>query len=304
MNRPLVGVVLLVLAVVTVTVVPMIDGRRVSGAATAVVFPAPPLVGDCVVSPFPADKVLDGIVPEIPVTEVTFGSCSGAKIGEVVALSDDVSVARSSSLTAARGPCFREIATYAGLQLTADSVMVPGASTRGLMTWLPTIGTQAFVIAPSRQERTAGHHWAACVAASTRRAEYRGSLRSAYTTGTLPDQFGLCWAKADLDLVPDLLRCDQPHPAELLATGWIGDRSLMSIPDIQAACRVTAGEIMRTPDPTRGGAITVVLDQVTLDGATTPNDPLMVGCLVTASGNAELTGTVIGLGDRPAPLQK
>jgi hypothetical protein len=114
----------------------------------------------------------------------------------------------------------------------------------------------------------------------------------------------LCWAGADLDLIPGLLPCDEPHAAELLATGWIGDRSRMSRPDVETSCRQIAGQIMRTPDPTRGGAIAVVLDPVRLDGASTPTDPLTVGCLATATGTAQLIGTVIGLGDQPAPLRK
>jgi hypothetical protein len=159
------------------------------------------------------------------------------------------------------------------------------------------------LIVPGQPERHAGHTWVACLAATTNRATYVGSLRNAYITGKLPDQFGLCWAETDLDLTPDLLPCTGPHRAELLATGWIADRSLMSRADVDAACFETAADLMRTADPTRGGGITVVLDPVRLDGASTPTDPMTVHCMVTPSdARANLAGTVIGLGDRPAPL--
>jgi hypothetical protein len=304
MNRPLAGVVLLVLAVVAVTVIPMINGRRVAGSGAAVEFPAPPQVGDCVVPPFPADNVVDRLDPEVRVTAIKFGPCTGAKFGEVVALSDANTIGRENSRIPSRGVCSRQIAEYAGLTTSPGSVALPGESTSGPMAWMPTIGSESYLIVPSLREQSAGHNWVACLAAATNQHSYQGSLRAAYTTGALPDQFGLCWTGADLDLIPGLLACDQPHAAELLATGWIGDRSQMPRSAVDADCRQMAGLIMRTGDPTRGGAITVVLDPVRLDGATRPTDPLTVGCLVTASGTARLTGTVIGLGDRPAPVTK
>ena len=304
MNRPLAGVVLLVLTVVAVTVVPMINGRRVAGSGTPVEFPAPPQVGDCVVPPFPADNVVDRLDPEVRVTAIRFGPCTGAKVGEVVALTDAITIGRDTARIPSRGICSRQIAEYAGLKTSPGSVSLPGPSTIGPMAWMPTIGSESYLIVPSLVEQSAGHHWVACLAAATNQASYLGSLRAAYTTGVLPDQFGLCWTAADLDLIPGLLACDQPHAAELLATGWIGDRSQMSRSDVDAGCRQIAGRIMRTDDPTRGGAITVVLDPVRLDGASTPSDPQTVGCLVTATGNAQLTGTVVALGDRPAPLTK
>ena len=227
MNRPLAGVVLLVLTVVAVTVVPMINGRRVAGSGTAVEFPAPPQVGDCVVPPFPADNVVDRLDPEVRVTAIKFGPCTGAKFGEVVALSDADTIGRESSRIPSRGVCSRQIAEYAGLTTSPGSVALPGESTSGPMAWMPTIGSESYLIVPSLREQSAGHNWVACLAAATNQHSYQGSLRAAYTTGALPDQFGLCWTGADLDLIPGLLACDQPHAAELLATGWIGDRSQM-----------------------------------------------------------------------------
>jgi len=38
------------------------------------------------------------------------------------------------------------------------------------------------------------------------------------------------------------------------------------------------------------------------DGSVSPDAPLKLGCFVRATGNSELTGTVIGLGDAPVPL--
>ena len=167
MNRPLAGVVLLVLTVVAVTVVPMINGRRVAGSGAAVEFPAPPQVGDCVVPPFPADNVVDRLDPEVRVTAIKFGPCTGAKFGEVVALSDANTIGRENRRIPSRGVCSRQIAEYAGLTTSPGSVALPGESTSGPMAWMPTIGSESYLIVPSLREQSAGHNWVACLAAAT-----------------------------------------------------------------------------------------------------------------------------------------
>jgi hypothetical protein len=106
----------------------------------------------------------------------------------------------------------------------------------------------------------------------------------------------------DLDKPTELLACDQPHPAELLATGWVSDRSVVTTPEITTSCEDIAGRIMRTGDPTRGRALTITLEPVTKDGATVPNAPLSVSCFVSSAGSAQLLGTLIGIGDQPLPL--
>jgi len=303
MDRRLAGIVVLVVAIVAVAVLPTIEGRRVAGSAVATVFPPPPKIGDCVLPPFPSDAQSDGWPPEIRVTAVRFGSCAGTIVGEVVGLRDtETGEASNADRFRTRGPCFRETAAFAGLQQSGRSTTVPGAPADGPVAWLPTVGFIGYLVVPSTRERNAGRSWAACLAVAPNQPTYQGSLRNAFTTGVFPDQFGLCWAEADLDVMPALLPCAEPHPAELLATGWIRNRSVVSRAEIDASCRDIAGRIMRTDDPTRGGVLTVVTDPVRRDGASTPDSPMSVGCFVTPAGAAPLTGTVIGLGVRPVPM--
>ena len=142
----------------------------------------------------------------------------------------------------------------------------------------------------------------ACLAVPTARDGYVGTLRDAFTTGSMPDEFGSCWGGTDLDQMPAVVRCAEPHRAELLATGWIRDRVEAPSAVIDSSCAEVAGRIMHTADPTRGGALQVVADRLTGDVASRPDAPLSIACFVTSAGAQQLSGTLIGLADRPVPL--
>lgn len=301
MDRLLAGVLVLVLAMVAVAIVPMIDGRRIAGSAVAAGFPPPPAPGDCVLPPYPQVAPAGDSEIEIPVTSLRFGSCRGEIAGQIVGLQrSDSSVVGPERPTT--GVCFREIAAFAGLQLSGSAVTVPGTLARDPVGWMPTIGAIGHLVVPSTVAPTAGHEWAACLAIPILSQAFQGSLRNAYTTGSPPDQFGLCWAGTDLDEANDLLPCDQPHSAELLATGWIENRSDVLPAQIEASCHGLASRIMRTDDPSHNGTVTIVVDPVRRDGASRPDAPLAVNCFASVSGALMLSGTVIGLADRPVPL--
>ncbi len=303
MDRRLVGVLVLLLAGVLVTVVPAMTGRRVAGSAVAMSFPGPPQPGDCVVARPPRSNTYDN-ARQIVTTELAFGPCTGTVMGEVSsAVDDDPSAPGAQD---AVGRCFNDPTSFAGDPLTegpGEQPIVPG----GPLQWSAGAAADAELIVPGPVERSAGRHWSACLLSPYAfdpgpAPGYRGLLQDAFRTGRLPDAYGSCWASDDLDSAPQILPCDQPHPAELLASGWIQDRSLISRPDIDAGCVKVAQRIMRTDDPTRGGALTVVLDPVRLDGSSKPDDPLSVGCFITASGSARLSGSVIGIAGGPLPL--
>ncbi len=294
------GIITLILALVAVAVLPLIDGRRVGGTPVALTFPPPPQPGDCAVPPFPEIVGNGGQPVEIPITDLHFGSCAGLIVGEIV--SSRGGRASSKAQPVRTELCLGSAPGFAGLKVSTQSATLPGVPTGDPVEWMPTVGANTYRVVPGDVERAAGHDWVACLSTPTGNRPYLGTLRAAYTTGRLPVQFGLCWAGIDLDAMPALVSCTEPHAAELLATGWIPDRSVVPLPDIEASCMDLAGRMMRTDDPTRRGALTVVLDQVTFDGAFRPTDPLAVNCFAAASGGAQLTGTVIGLADGPVPL--
>lgn len=303
MDRRLVGAVVLILALAAILVVPSLGGRRIAGAGAVITFPDPPQVGDCLLRPVPSDRVDFGLPPKIVVTATAFGFCDGTIAGEVVALWPDEESADAAPSTRLGGPCYPQAAEYAGLSTSGRSTDLPGAPSDGPVIWKPTIGFDAFRVVPGVREQNAGRSWVACLVVPVDRVTYQGTLRAAYASGAMPAEFGLCWQGDDLDLVPKLLPCSGPHQAELLATGFIGDRSRAPTEVIESGCREIAGRIMHTDDPSRAGLLRVVADRHSGGSGSRDDSPLTIGCFVIPVGPQQLSGTVIGLGTDPVPFQ-
>ncbi len=301
MERRLAGLVVLLLALSAVVVVPSLDGRRVAGSAAAISFPDPPQVGDCLRSPFSQTAVGPGTPAEIAVTQTDLGPCGGSASGEVVAFWETESAARQAPTSRFGGPCYRQAAEYAGLESAGRSTDLPGAPTVGSVRWKPTIAFDPYLVVPGELEQRAGRHWVACLVVPMGGVAYSGTLRDAFVHG-LPAQYGLCFDSADFDLLPTLLLCDQPHAAELLATGWIRDRSQMSLAEVEDACRGIAGRLIGAADPSRGNTLEIISDRLTSQSVDRSDGPLTIGCFAAAGGSAQLSGSVLGLGDRPVPI--
>ena len=112
----------------------------------------------------------------------------------------------------------------------------------------------------------------------------------------------MCWNGTDLDRAIDLIPCDEPHLAELLATAFVDDRSLVTRDDFQRTCGQMVALIMRTDVPILSGDLTAVIDPVTSDGQSLPASPQTVGCFVASVDERRLDQTVIALADRPVPF--
>lgn len=310
MDRRWIGALVLIVALTGAVVVPaVVDGRRVAGQAQPQRFPERPGVGTCLTGPA-GGSFAGSSAQVVPLDEVTFGPCSGEVRGQVVGLLDDPS---SETVGSRRDPCFRAAAGTAGLQYVGRRPTLPDAPSTPNASWAPFLGFTIIRIVPSDEARRGGQRWAACVAAPATTGSYQGRLDGAYTAaGALPAAFATCWSlgraaadgapAVDLDRGATVLPCDQPHPAELLAVARVGDRSTTTREEMQAGCVSMAAVMMRVDDPTRGGALTVVLDPVSSDGASRPTDPWTLNCFVVATGDRQLDDTVVGLGDRPLPL--
>ena len=301
MDRRLIGVVVLILVVVAATVAPSLSGQRVAGSAVGMTFPDPPTVGDCALTPLDAGGGNFGVPTDLDVTTVSWGPCDGEVYGEIVAGAST----RTADPTSGRGRrgCYRAAAAFAGLDTSNRRATVPGAPSFPGVFWAPTLGFDAHRVVPGELERQAGRSWSACLAAPVILGSFYGSLERAYGGGALPPEFGFCWAGTNLDVSPALVSCDQPHPAELLATATVRDRSFSDHEASATQCRQLAALIMQRTDPTAAGALATVIDPVTSDGAMTPDAPETVGCFVVPTGSRELIGTLVGLGeDRPVPF--
>jgi len=300
------GVVMLVGVVIAGMVIPSLTGRRITGFAVAVAFADPPQVGQCLIPRIPAFSVVQSAaqsyVTEIPVDAVHFGGCTGVVGGEIVAVWPSSKDPGFGAGVPWRNPCYRSTAAFAGLETSGRSTDLPGAPTGGPLRWRPTIGFDPLQVVPGKRERGAGRDWVACLAIPTGHVGYVGTLRNAFTTGTMPTQFGSCWDAADLDQSPGTVPCDEPHPVELLAKGSLRDGVEASTEAIEESCSDVAGRIMRTADPTRGGELKVVADRLDPIPGFRPDAPMSIACFVTSAGPQDLSGTLIGLAERPVPL--
>ena len=307
MGRRLAGLVVLVLVLVTATALPGFSGRRVPGVPSARNFPDPPAVGDCALSPLD-DAVRDSgsRTPELDVTAVTWGSCTGQVFGEIVSTGSDAGSTnpRSTNPSSERraGRCSRAVAAFAGLDPTSPRPTIPGTPRFEHISWAPTLGFDPYRVVPGDEERAAGRTWTLCLVAPIVHRSYEGTVAQAFQTGEMPGEFGLCWGGTDLDRAIDLIRCDEPHAAELLATAFVDDRSLVTRADYQRTCGQMAALIMRTNAPIAGGELTAVIDPVTSDGQSLPTSPQTVGCFVASADERLLDQTVIALADRPVPF--
>ena len=302
LDRRLVGVALVVVALAAVMVVPALSGIRSTGTPVAIALPVPPAVGDCVVGIPAVDADQAPSPPQLSMDRLLLGSCAGAIAGEVVAFWPDESALVDAPRSRRSGPCYPPLAQYAGLTLDARST---GAAEPWLVepvSWRPTLSYQAFLVVPTDLERRAGRHWSACVIAPAGGQGYRGSLNGAFGSGSLPAGFGSCWTPDASGRFGGPGECAQPHTAQLVATGWTGPYGPSADADIVASCRRVAARVIQTADPARGGQLTFVADRMGRLAAQWSGNPSTLGCFVVSADGRPLSGLVTGLRDRPLPF--
>lgn len=284
------------LALVAALARPVLAGRPVAGTPVAAVIDAPPAVGSCVgditdPAPDATGRVADGALPV-----ATIVRCSGMVTGEVISVTASRSAPRISTLDEydqANPGCRSQVEKYLGA--SATSVI------RGVE-WNLNLDVDAVSVGPDAHDRAAGRTWSACVLSATDQIYPATPLRQSWPAARLPDAFGLCWAENLVQHgVPT--NCTAPHRTQQIGYGFVaqtsdsgtGIVSAAGPDDIVAGCRALAASVLRTTDPTRGGALTV---KVVDDSAGAP----YVQCAVAVVGNHKLTGSLIGIGDRPLPL--
>jgi len=302
MDRRAVGVTLVVLALAAVMVGPALSGIRSTGVAVPVALASPPAVGDCAVRVFDATVDLESTPPVLSVSAVRFGSCRGLIAGEVVAFWSDKEELAGAPRSRRAGPCQSPLIEYAGLRIPGLPTDPLAAADSEPVSWRPTLSYQAYLVIPSGLEQRAGRDWSACVIVPADGQAYRGSLRAAYPTDALPTAFGSCWGPDDSGLLTGPGDCLQPHTAQLVATGFGGGLDRVPAADVAASCSRIAARLMDTDDPTRDGQLTIVADRMARLSRTWTGNPSSLGCFVTTTGSRQLTGLLLGLGDRPVPF--
>lgn len=289
-------------------VVPNLPGRRIAGDPVAGVVPGPPSTGDCatwIADPWPR---FDNPAPQIDdvfdYPTVTVGSCDGQIVGEVVSVEPGMEPPVQISATdylSQLSQCPIDAITYTG----SIAPVVDTASGTSIV-WSAQPEFRYTRVGPGRAQRAQGQQWSACLIGSADGVPYSGRLHNVLTDGTLPTPFGTC-LRSIQGPGPDQLSCDRPHPAEVLATTTLGPRQV-SGSDLQQACVDFAGRALRTPDPTRDGAIRI---QVLLprdwgvqiiEPTADPLKDTFADCVAVAPDGTMFVRSLIGVADGPLPI--
>jgi hypothetical protein len=212
--------------------------------------------------------------------------------------------ARLSQAKASGVDCYRSSLEYSGLFGRDGRYVLAGRSPDGPVSWNLTINVRSAWVVPAALLRTAGQSWAACVAAPLSGATFRGRLDGAFSGGALPDEFGFCWEQRTPG-GKGSVSCGGPHLAELVSLGTIPDASGIAPADIEGSCRRLAALVIGRSDPTAGGLLAVGTSVSAPHVAPVPPlpQPLNVVCYFE-SLVGPLSGTVVGLHDRPIPYSR
>lgn len=294
-DRRIAGVLLLLLALAVAIALPVLSGKPIPGTAIAAPIAEPPAVGSCVGEfDYPEPGTGTSAARTLPVAAVV--PCAGDVAGEVIFVTTRAAAPQISTLNEfdqANPTCRSQVEKYLGATATA---VIDGVE------WNLNLDVDVVTVGPNARDRAAGRTWSACVLTAADQTYPATSLRSSWQSGTLPDAFGLCWAENLVQRgVPT--NCTSPHRTQQIGDGFVaqaadsgtGIVSSATPEQVAASCRQLAGTVLKTADPTRGGALTVkVVDDTT--GAP------YVQCAVAVTGDRKLTGSLIGIGNRPLPF--
>jgi hypothetical protein len=285
----------------------------VAGEPVRSSLPAPPRVGDCAIDPVRSGQ--DGVSTfalDPAYTGPRLGGCASAHYGEVIAVLTDV----DGSAIPYGGPNEPEAPTSLGRRCgTAVDAFLGVDNGRAADGWQPSATVGVAVVAPSAVLQQAGERWLACLAVADDGSgpglsAYTGTLRNSSGGLTFPPELALCTESLPADNATIIAApCDRPHPAELL--GWVqldqptpADRAVAD-----RGCADLAARLIGRADPTGGGSLEVYtigyLRPEYGDGGTMDPDHMVsvhLSCVVRSGGNRDLTGPLLGLGDRPLPF--
>lgn len=317
MDRRLVGALLVAVVLIAAIGVPAWDGLRITGRGVAIEMPADPKVGDCIFdasatvatavlqqppSSVSADVNFDQSMPGLPVVA---GPCDGQPIvGEVVAMISPPGREPARAMSAGQNfaqRCRTAALRYAGLEQVGDRFALAGEQVNDPVDWNISIHLQNFRLLPSSLLRSAGRTWSACVASAPGLTRHRGTIAAAYRGGHLPNEFGTCWDARDVTTAMHSVVCGDSHVAELVSMGTVHDRSATTDADIRDSCVGLAAKVIGRTDPTAGGQLVVRVSPDSGDTNLYTGASLDIVCYLMPRDHS-LTGTLVGLGDRPIPF--
>lgn len=303
MDRRLAGAILVLLAFVGATVLSSVAGRGLAGTPAAIPLPDPPAVGDCLLAAASTPSAADPADGRTGPIGSAFGPCDPSGLnpaagpaGEVVAVRSLAGAGRGT-VPADEG-CRSSALIYAGLRPRGDAFAMPGTPADDPILWRYSVDVRTTWITQLPAHPRAGS-WAACVARPGAAGSGPGRLAGAFSGGALPGGYGTCWQSDELSAAVQFVDCREPHVAELIALGRAAGDGPVDPDRVRQSCLAQAALVLRRPDPTAGGELTVRVDP---DRPPTAWAALSPACFVTAADDRRLVGSVVGIGERPLPF--
>lgn len=269
-DRRVLGVAVIVVAVLGLLVVNHVNGRDVQGVATAPPLVPPPPAGSCLLQAG-ADF---SVVP-----------CTDRHTSEVVtsrhAIADD-------------GPL--------GCDLSPTEMPT---RTIGGVNW----GYWTFPLDSQRVAFGGRTGWQACVTGLTPPsvrsdsdpAGYRGTIAELADPANRPVDLRVCFDSAvDVEPTPPGVSCTLGHGGEVLGVAWVKNPTDAAM---AASCRALAAALIGSDRPVASGELLARTgSQPLVPGTESGGNTAFVSCGVQAPGDSQLVGSVIGLGNRPIPF--
>ena len=302
MQRRSAGLIMVIITVIGVLVINAMTGRSVPGFAAAQPPPVAPGSGSC---------LLDGSTGWDEI------DCAEPHTAEIVE-SWSASAASPSSLYE---PCMSASQTYLGDQWGQSG----GSPTQAGWSVPPVMSNTVLVSGPG-PDLVPGWSWQACIVRpillGSATSGYRGRLRDVPATGVLPVALRPCFDRpGGLTVVG--VPCSAQHTGEVLAArelqvfgGTTALDTTATDPQVQDQCLAIARRTTDATDPTYSGKLQVVVNlHATGMGFVTSPARNSAGsisksyvmyqascALQTVGSGAQLSASIIGLGNGPLPI--
>lgn len=308
------GVLLLVLAAMSVVVVQALQPNLISGTAASLRIPGLPNVGDCVTEPITSSLVFSVQDPLGPYTypELALAPCHGSRYGEVVAVLPFPVVPTVTRTETSRSVtdtnldrCYQASAAFIGNPQLGNPIATY---------WHPTVNPGSSATQPLPPQRADGQRWLACLtfvqsadqmSQQSRSVAYTGTLRDALNTGNQRNLLGYCFAASGgIYALGDISSCASPHSYQQLAYGISGN-STVGRADVERTCADAVRQLTGLADITAGSALATVVDTTDNNGEPVTGTDLppntYLSCGINTTGDRLLGGSLLAIGDQPIP---
>ena len=313
-RQRLIGLLILAVVAVAALVAAELLHPPVTGDASRAPIPGPPAVGDCLLDPAvitAQSLIVAGSKP----SWLRTGPCQGQRFGEVTAVLSDKdlppSPASSSSTNGNNSNGVTVPDPYRDLCRIAVTAWIglPTPDTPIVDRWLPDPAVGVVLSGPNPIQRAAGQDWTACIIAVNKwqtsipdaavngtsgraTASYDSTTRAMFNPGPPLPAFAYCVPNRDN---PEPVPCTTAHTVEVIGTETTNHPATAAD---RRGCHTLTQQLTAMPDPTAAGKLTI---STTDDQA--PTGPRhFLTCLISTTGQHQLTGPLLGLKNRPIPI--